>query len=98
MSVLVSTVFTLKTGDEDEFIRRWRALAVFFIQQPGFIRVNLNRSLERGGHFLLTAEWATLADYREAVRQAQLRELARDFPAEYAISLYETVAALARPG
>ncbi len=98
MSVFVSTVFTSKTGDEDEFIRRWRALALFFIQQPGFLRVNLNRSLERRGHFLLTAEWATLADYQEAIRQPQLREVARDFPAEYAISLYETVAALARPG
>ena len=98
MSMLASTVFTLKTADEEEFVRRWRALTLFFIQQPGFIRVNLNRSLERGGHFLLTAEWATLASYQEAIRQPQPRELARDFPAEYAISLYETVVALARPG
>jgi heme-degrading monooxygenase HmoA len=97
MSVLASTIFTLKTDDEGEFVRRWRALALVFIRQPGFIRVNLNRSLQQRGHFLLTAEWATLADYQEAMRQPQLQELARDFPADYAISLYETVVALARP-
>ncbi len=98
MSVVVSTIFDLKTDREEEFIRRWRALALFFIQQPGFVRVHLNRSLERRGHFLLIAEWASQADYKEAMRQPQLGELARDFPAEYQIAVYETVVALARPG
>ncbi len=74
-----------------------RALALFLIQQPGFLRVHLNRSLERRGHFLLIAEWASQGEYREAMSQPQLTALVRDFPADYQISLYEPVVGLVRP-
>jgi len=65
--------------------------------QPGFLGVHLNRSLERPGHFLLIAEWASQTDYRQALSHSQLRDLVRDFPAQYQISLYEPVVGLARP-
>lgn len=97
MSVVVSTVFDLTTDVEEEFIRRWRALALGFIQQPGFLRVHLHRSLERRGHFLLIAEWASLEDFRAAMGRPELKVLAKEFPADYRISLYETVVGLARP-
>jgi quinol monooxygenase YgiN len=98
VTLVASAPFTLKTHREEEFIRRWRALALFLIQQPGFLRVHLNRSVERRGHFLLIAEWASQAEYREAMSKPEVRALAQDFPADYQISLYETVVGLARPG
>ena len=52
------------------------------------MRVHLNRCLERRGHFLLGAEWASEAEYRQAMSQPQLKTLARGFPAEHQTSLY----------
>lgn len=97
MSVVCSTVFHVKAGREKEFIQRWRGVAPFLVQQPGFVRVHLHRSLEHRGRFLPIAEWASQAAFREALGQPQLKELARDFPAEHEISLYETAVGLARP-
>jgi heme-degrading monooxygenase HmoA len=87
-NVILMNPFDLKTGQEEVFLQRWRAVAAYMQKQPGFVSARLHKGLE-GSTWFNYAEWRSTEDFQKATQSDEFRKLTRDFPGEGRPVLYK---------
>ena len=77
--VLVNT-FVVPPEDADRFLAAWSADAAIMKRQPGFISTQLHRGIAGSGAFLNYAVWESVADFRAAFANPELRARIAEYP------------------
>ncbi|HEY3105308.1 MAG TPA: antibiotic biosynthesis monooxygenase family protein [Gaiellaceae bacterium] len=66
--IYTSGVWTVKAGEEDEFVEAWKDLVALGAEMPGSETFRLLRDLERPNRFLSFAPWESF-DAQQAWRE-----------------------------
>jgi len=90
-----SGVWTVKPGEEDDFVEAWKEFVASGAEMPGSGTFRLLRDLERPGRFMSFAPWESF-DAQEAWRQrpefAERIGRARAHCEDFQTATYELVA------
>ena len=70
MSILEAAPLQVKPGQSAEFERAFAQARAIIASMPGYQSHELQRCIEREGHYLLLVRWDTLADHEEGFRKS----------------------------
>jgi heme-degrading monooxygenase HmoA len=70
VSILEAAPLQVKPGQSEEFERAFAQARAIIASMPGYQSHELQRCLEREGHYLLLVRWDTLADHEEGFRKS----------------------------
>ena len=90
-----SAVWTVKPGEENDFVQAWREFVGWAATMPGSATFRLVRDLEHSNRFLSFAPWTNLEAARAWQQHPEFAERlgrVRDHCAEFHPSGYELVA------
>jgi len=79
-SIILVNILTVATADVDQLLAAWASDAANLKTQPGFISTQLHRGIGGSGTFLNIAVWETVAQYRAARNNKELRSKALPYP------------------
>lgn len=85
--------FEVPQGQEEEFIRNWRAAAAQLRDAEGFISTRLHQSLDSQAkfQFINVAEWESPQHFQAAMRTEAFQEVARTMPFAAYPALYRVI-------
>ncbi len=79
-AITLVNVLTVAPADVDQLLAAWASDAANLKTQPGFISTQLHRGIAGSGTFLNTAVWESVAHYRAARNNKELRAKALPYP------------------
>jgi heme-degrading monooxygenase HmoA len=70
--ILEVAALDVRPGLEDDFERAFAEARTVIAESPGFMSLDLQRSVERPGRYLLLVRWETLEDHTVGFRRGPL--------------------------
>jgi len=80
--------FVIEETAVDNFLDRWKLVADYLSQQPGFIETELHRGLSDQKHWFNYAKWTSIEDFQLAISTPEFKRLTDNFPGEGQPRLY----------
>lgn len=78
--VILIIKFNVKPEEAEQFLKAWRADALYFKQQPGFISAQLHRGIGKSSVFLNYAVWEYTDYFKQAINSPQFQSGFSKYP------------------
>jgi heme oxygenase (mycobilin-producing) len=89
-NIVLINPFEVPQGQEEEFLKHWRAAAAHLRGAAGLISTRLHESLDPQAkfRFINVAEWESPQQFQAAVRTEAFQQIARTMPFAASPALY----------